>query len=48
VAAAKCSVRDVARPTARAFEEAGDRSGGYVHEVVEGWRGRGAGGGAGS
>ena len=44
---AKLAVRDVAQVTARYVVGGGGRTGGYVREVVEGWRGRGAGGGGG-
>jgi len=47
VAMAKLAVRDVAQLTARYVVGGGDRTGGYVRGVVDGLRGRGAGGGGG-
>jgi len=44
VAVAKLAVRDVAQLTARYVVGGGDREGRYDRVVVEGWRGRGAGG----
>jgi len=48
VAVAKLAVRDVAQLTARYVVGGGDRTGGYVRGVMEGLRGRRAGGVGGS